>query len=352
MEGSTEFKGIRNLRNTCFINSVMQVLLCIPPLRHFFKDSSLEPQDCLFNHFKNFISKYSEAVDVIEDREFIKSCYSLFPSEVPFTQQDAQEFFCLLIENLAGVLERRQEENIFNTLFGIEVTRNAGCKLNKGEDDQVYEKSYQLILSICNIKASTLALRSNAEVNFLNGRSNSCFCYLFRDKDPLTISDCIREYFTNFQESRTEQCRYCSTDDCVEEMGIKKYPEYLFLCLKRFEFNKGIIKVNKKVYPMERIELEKGKRKGKGKGKGKGKIEYELFSVIEHRQRFGRLHYFAYCKNEKVWAKCNDDDVGVCNWKSVENSQPYILGYKKIVKGENEFKGRNFLDSDMPSNRI
>lgn len=319
MEVSKRFKGIRNLRNTCFINSVLQALTCIPPLKSFFMKTSPEPEDCLFNQFKNFISNYSEAVDMIEDRELIKSCYSLFPNEIPFTQQDAQEFFCLFIENLAGVLERRKEENIFKTLFGIEVSTTSNCSLDDGENNEICEMSYQLILSICNMKTSVFDSRSEFELDFLSSKKNSCFCSLFGDKNPLTINDCIRNYFSNYQESRSDVCRFCNKANCVEVMGIRRYPKYLFISLKRFEFNKEMVKVNKRVYPLDKIQL------------GIEKVDYELFAVIEHRQRFGRLHYFAYCKDENFWAKCNDEDVRACNVKSVENSQPYILGYKRML---------------------
>jgi hypothetical protein len=317
----TEFlnsrKGIKNLRNTCFMNSVFQCLISIEDIRTFFKNTKREENGMIFDMFKDLMESFESKNCILEPRELIESCYGLFPGAQPHSQQDAQEFFLLLVQELSKVLVIRKEEDIFNKIFYWKISYRIYCR-ELNEVKELVEDTFQLRLPIKDISNKVFDWRSPNEIEFLLNKSNSMFCKVFRDMKPLTINDCINNFFMNYEETVLDTCQYCRKFGCTQKIDILEYPKYIIFHLERLQIRKKIVKINKRVYPLIDIKI------------GPSEENYRLISSIEHTSFFGKSHYFVYCSEEGTWFKCDDSKVIQVSEEKVINSQPYLLIYKKV----------------------
>ena len=98
-------KEIENLKHTCYINSVVQVLAQVPPLKRLMcQDITLEAIDSkleyqVFRLTREFWTVLNQIWSFenkrIKPKAFVQKCFSLCPYFVPFTQQDSQEFLTI-----------------------------------------------------------------------------------------------------------------------------------------------------------------------------------------------------------------------------------------------------------------
>lgn len=297
------------------MNSIFQLLLGMDEIREFFNSLDLsDSSESLLFHFNSFVQSYQSLENLIIPKLLVETSFTLFPLSKPYTQQDAQEYFYLLIDKLSSELNSRGESNLFEELFKGELITSIKCKQGK---KIMKEEFLQLNLSIQNIDNDIKNKRTNEELNIIEQLTNSLFCKKFRNKDAYTVIDCIRQYMGNIENFLQETCFICEgKNSCKKRMELSKAPKYLNICLKRFSYLKKFSKLTTKVYAVESFEI--------------CGAQYELMTVVQHQSFFGRKHYKVFCKDKEDWLECNDSKVKKTNLENVQNSQPYILVYKKL----------------------
>lgn len=304
-------KGILNLKNTCFMNSIFQVLYTIPEFclmiskfsENLDKNSYTSQLSSLIN------SKLSNHILL---RSFITDCFELFKYSKPFTQQDAGEFFLLLIDKISAEIRGISEDDkMVEDLFRLEIVTDNFCT---GGNLRLNEQFLQLDLEIFDIEDVYIKRRCENEVNVIKSVRKSWAC--FKKQPPVTILDCLRKKFKNFEREKVNECLICkgSCGGSVE-IRLEKLPQYLFLLIKRYKFDGKLKKINRKLKLLDEITIFNQ--------------VYELVSIVRHSEFLGKKHYRAYCKDDSNWIQCDDEKIKKVTKDDVLDVQPYLILYQK-----------------------
>ena len=129
------FKGISNIGNTCFMNSVMQSLVATPVLSKFFEEYSFNETKQPIGYALSVISKALMANEKPVPFFFKKVIDVHMPLFSGYDQHDAQEFLNLLLDKINE--ELRDKPTVIDYLFGgktISCLTCLGCKKVKKID--------------------------------------------------------------------------------------------------------------------------------------------------------------------------------------------------------------------------
>ncbi|ELP93114.1 ubiquitin carboxyl-terminal hydrolase, putative [Entamoeba invadens IP1] len=109
-DGTKGVCGLRNLGNTCFMNSALQCLLHTMPLNEFFNtanwsddintDNPLGTGGKLVNAWKVLLDKYWGGYSVLSPREFKSAIGEFAPQFSGYQQQDSQELLSFLVDGI------------------------------------------------------------------------------------------------------------------------------------------------------------------------------------------------------------------------------------------------------------
>ena len=293
------------------MNSIFQMLFTIPEFCQIIsKFSSKLDKTSITHQLALIINPESRKKHLL--RPFITQCFELFKHSKPFTQQDASEFLLLLIDKITSELKEAKEDgSIIEDLFKAETVTEYYCEQKK---IKVHEQFFQLDLEIFDIEEVYTSKRNRDEINVIESIGRSWGCT--KEQPPVTILDCIRKKFRNFEEENVEECLVCR-QPCkgVAETKLSRYPQYLFLLIKRYKFDGRLKKINRKLKLLNEISI--------------CEQDYELISIVRHSDFLGRKHFRAYCKEENVWVECDDEKVKIVTQKTALDVQPYFILYRK-----------------------
>jgi ubiquitin C-terminal hydrolase len=294
------------------MNSIFQVLLTIPELKKILAERAKQDEQSSLIYLFTSTFCSSELPQIISLRKLVIQCFDLFEGSKPYTKQDAQEFFYLFLNKIQSEFSEEEERKKLEELFQGKTTISSSC------GNHINDIFYQLSLSVNQIESKYIKNRNNEEILVTSGFKRRFSLLCCKKQEPITINDCLRKYFENFSDYEISNCESCKKETCLNKIQLKVYPKYLFISLKRFEFNGKLKKITRKVFPLNIIELYDNK--------------YELISIVEHCETFFKKHYRAYCKDEGIWMKCDDDTVTEVDEKHILNVEPYIMLYKQIPK--------------------
>ena len=297
MEENFQLKGLKNLKNTCFINSIVQCLIHIDCLRdcihklpgHERNSNSSQSSTKMLFDFKALISFYYFEKKLIIPTDFVSTAYSLFINIQPFTQQDAQEFLYLFLDKLnTNLLELYPEKTtIINQCFLGNKTTTYTCftyNINNTSD----ENFIQLELPVPSDISINSNLQEISEERYLIEKiENSFFRKLkscFQSKEISTLYDCLE---INFASQKMGKCLYCGKENnCEVQEKITRLPKFLIISLKRFKFLKSCTKICDQVYTPRKLNMKKYCQEEI--------TDYTLLSIIQHKGGLKRGHYTAF----------------------------------------------------------
>lgn len=149
-----------------------------------------------------------------------------------------------------------------------------------------------------------------------------------------TLEDCMRAFFDTSDLSGDNRyfCEHCkSFQNSKKEMTIIKLPEVLCVHLKRFRYDAFFAtKISRFIeFPLSDLDMSAFK---KSNDRDSSECLYELMSVVTHFGGAGGGHYVAYAKNNQLntWYEFNDSHVTSVSTDTVQNSEGYLLFYKRI----------------------
>ena len=295
--------GLNNLSATCYINSVLQQLFNIEPLRNYIismkeiEDSSMKALHILFTQMLYSKRKY------IDMKNFAESWtgWDLKPINVK-DQQDANEFLMLVLSRIESI-----DQSIYNLVSGNMETR-LSSKSN-------------------NFSTSSISTFTILPLVVLNQK---CI------KDSMLISNLPEE----IQDYKIDNS---STSITVESINkIVSLPSYLFFQLKRFDYSiekQTRIKIEQQYEFEYEIDLKKYVEYD-------GETRFNLIGVIVHQGDVDAGHYISYIKlnsnnsnsSSLSWICLNDVGVSLVSDASFKNdaygcengSTGYILVYKRF----------------------
>ncbi|KAJ9106112.1 hypothetical protein QFC21_001254 [Naganishia friedmannii] len=268
-------KGLQNLGNTCFANSIMQVMMYTPPVLHYLSGDGHNFASCPLSS-KGFCltcelhkarrNLWTPNGSSWAPKDIMRSIKKICPTMRQYRQEDAHEFF----------------------RYGIDLLHNEALKVAKATD--TFDAFLDLSLDVDrNIDSVKDALAKFVQKDTLKGKN----------------------------KYKCEKCK--KLVDATKQMLIVKAPEVLSLHLKRFTPTGR--KITSTIKYTANLNLDHYM------DSESPSPSYELYAVTVHQGSGPHIgHYYSFVKNKNgKWFEANDESVNISQAKIYASA--YILHY-------------------------
>ncbi|KAF3441127.1 hypothetical protein FNV43_RR15038 [Rhamnella rubrinervis] len=311
--------GLRNLGNSCYLNSVLQCLTYTPPLANFClrnQHSSLcdssdadRKRDCPFCILERRIVRSLTGENTLDTPMKIQNCLRIFAEHFRFgRQEDAHEFLRYVIDACHNTCLRLKK-----------LRRNGNGNVNSGTSSVVKEIFGGALQS--QVKCLSCGTESN-KVDEIMDISLDVF-------HSNSLKDALQRFFQPevLDGNNKYKCESCKKlVSARKQMSIRQAPNILVIQLKRFE---GIFggKIDKSIAFEEVLVLSSFMCKASQDPRP----EYKLFGTIVHSGFSPESgHYYAYIKDAMGrWYCCNDSFVSLSTVPEVLSEKVYILFFSR-----------------------
>ena len=323
--------GLKNIGNTCYLNSSLQALSNTLPLTHYIlsdnwkKDISEQNKKrhefyILSNFIRLLVTIWSTEYDKSKPNEVIvpktfKSNLEVFVKKyVGFDQHDAHECITYILEYIHKACSRESQMNIKEGEYSNDIKQ--GVERWK----ELYEKDYSIIIDLFygELQGVTKCIQCNYTSKIYDPYSTITLL-LPNNNDIVTLQHLLKDYLNdkNITDWNCENCKKIT--ECSHETNIISMPPVLMIHLKRFKGDdKRMVKNNNEVeFNME--ENIYGRK-------------YKLYSVIHHTGGLNGGHYVNTSLNKNGnWYLYNDASVSLCTHEKILNKRTsYVLFYEKV----------------------
>jgi len=318
--------GLKNLGNTCYINSVIQVLAWNNDFLNLFlkKSCELGIEDELIVNTKILFKELLNSLNKnIAPKTFVSNIRSNFKELNNLRQQDASEFLNLFLNYIHERVKIRflkfnnhcinSSKHVINGVKNWNNTIKHLSPVSKFFNGQFV---YFFKCVSCNYKFRNFSPFLSLDLPLVN-------------KEESSLTDLISRYFeTNACYKECLNCGSKNTDTEHETTcGIFKFPEYLIINLKRYKNNntKNYLKIDIDKY----IDLSDFAYSVDGFES----VKYEINSMICHNgDQTNTGHYFSVIKNQEddYWSCISDLKTYTIDIKNLNKSLPYILFFKRM----------------------
>lgn len=337
MEIEKGLTGLCNLGNTCFINTLLQILSHTQPLNDF-----------LNSNYRSKLNNNHEAVLLVEwdnlrkmmwtknctisPERFIHSIHHLsrlknMEDFANYSQNDISEFIHFLLES-----------------FHLGIAKEVDIKIEgecKNDNDKlallcystikkIYEKKYSVINKL--FYGVFYSQLSNLETKIVIKDIPETFFILNlpipEQNKNVSLLDCF-DLFTEEEYLIDENAYFNEATNQKENITKKIYfwslPEILVIDLKRYD-NSIKKRQNFVSFPLTDLDLSKYVN-----GYNKESYKYDLYGICNHSGGTRGGHYFCYIKTSSdKWYCFNDTNVTeIKNTTSLITPKAYCFFYKK-----------------------
>ncbi|XP_055847456.1 ubiquitin carboxyl-terminal hydrolase 3-like isoform X2 [Episyrphus balteatus] len=383
--------GLRNLGNTCFMNSVLQslshikefscyfnALPCLEPsgkqkqqrvycsrsLKESMSDANVveELRKVLLN-----LSKGGDGSKAISPECLFLVIWKVVPQFRGHRQHDAHEFLRYMLDRLHTELQHLSidvtpllaaaegktptiigsnansnykggRSSIVTNVFGGTLQSEVRC-LICGMESKKHDPFLDLSLDIPE-KFYKECVESSSSSSGSNGGSSTSPSGNSSTAEPkvkplCNISDCLSS-FTEVEELAQNELYYCSSCKCkqrsTKRFWIRRLPNVLCLHIKRFRWNNFFrTKLDLRIsFPIKSLDMSQYVLNNMPETRRTSQScnVYDLAAVIVHHGNGSSCgHYTSFAINNGTWLHFNDHTVKEVPSSAVAECKPYILFY-------------------------
>ncbi|XP_047247521.1 ubiquitin carboxyl-terminal hydrolase 2a isoform X1 [Girardinichthys multiradiatus] len=329
--------GLKNLGNTCFMNSILQCLSNTQSLRDYCLHNShrrdlnnnSRTNTALMEEFAKLIQTMwtSTSSEAVSPSEFKTQIQRYAPRFVGYNQQDAQEFLRFLLDGLHNEVNRvtvrpRGTVEDFDHLPDEEKGKKMWSKYLEREDSKIVD------LFVGQLKSSLTCSHCGFCSTVFDPFWDLSLPIAKKGYGEVSLMDCMRLFTKEDVLDGDEKptCYRCKARRrCTKKFTLQKFPKILVLHLKRFSEARRTSKLSTFVnFPMKDLDLREF-----ASGNSTNAV-YNLYAVSNHSGTTMGGHYTAYCRNPSSgeWYTFNDSRVTPMSSSQVRSSDAYVLFYE------------------------
>ncbi|XP_053307814.1 ubiquitin carboxyl-terminal hydrolase 2 isoform X2 [Spea bombifrons] len=329
--------GLRNLGNTCFMNSILQCLSNTKDLRDYCLQNTyrrdLNSKTCnsaIMEEFARLLrAMWTCSInEIVSPSEFKTQIQKYAPRFMGYNQQDAQEFLRFLLDGLHNEVNRvtvrpKPTCQDLDHMPDTEKAKQMWKRYLEREDSRIVE------LFVGQLKSSLTCMECGYCSTVFDPFWDLSLPIPKKSIPEVSLMDCIR-LFTKEDvldgEEKPTCCRCKTRRRCTKKFTIQRFPKFLVLHLKRFsEARIRSSKLSSFVnFPLRDLDLREFASEPSSQAK------YNLYAVSNHSGTTMGGHYTAYCKNpnNSEWYTFNDSRVTPMSSSQVKSSDAYVLFYE------------------------
>ncbi|XP_058447332.1 ubiquitin carboxyl-terminal hydrolase 3-like [Malaya genurostris] len=371
--------GLRNLGNTCFMNSVLQSLSNIQEFSCYFNAmpsletgkhkqkayhsrSMKENLDDVFvvEELRKVLLNLSQGGDgskgAISPECLFLVIWKVVPQFRGHRQHDAHEFLRYMLDRLHTELQQ--------VSIPVDVSTSPSQKTGEAKPNPYNVPALSHLQAkgrnsiVTNVFGGVLQSEVRCLICGMESKKHDPFLDLsldipekFYNKDPpedndkvksgnapsCHISDCLSS-FTEVEELAETELYYCNSCKCKQKstkrFWIRRLPNVLCLHIKRFRWNNFYrTKIDLRIsFPIKALDMSQFVlNNGPETRRSNSSCNvYDLAAVIVHHGNGSSCgHYTSYANNNGVWMHFNDHTVKEVSSSAVAECKPYILFYIK-----------------------
>ncbi|CAF2367647.1 unnamed protein product [Rotaria sp. Silwood2] len=329
--------GLKNLGNSCYMNSIIQSLSFNFILTNYFlkgdfiKDINTKNKFgsgglVVKEWFKLIYLLWCQQYSYIAPQPFKYVVGTLQNAYLGTQQQDAHEFLVFLLDSLHEDLnqatrprvEELKSENYKNDRQLAEASKQAFLSHNRSI---IIDLFYGLF------KSTTICLSCS-----YNSIRFDAFAIISVPIPPVrqcSLDDCL-DLFREFEHLTGEERYECSNCKRLSakkrRLDIWELPKIFIVHFKRFRLQQTHYIKNETLirYPISNVDFSRWSQTP-------SPSKYSLVSVVNHFGSMNSGHYTSYCNDSKQWYYCDDHSIRSADVRELaHNVHAYLLFYSSI----------------------
>ncbi|KAK1598546.1 ubiquitin carboxyl-terminal hydrolase [Colletotrichum navitas] len=298
------YAGLRNLSNTCYLNSLFTQLFMNTGFRQFMMNARVPSQantHALLRETRKLFAFMQESSRKFIDPSLLVGSIKTYEETIidVHNQMDVDEFYNLLFDRWEGQLSTADDRKALRSFYGGQLVQQVASK----ECDHISERLEPFSAIQCDIK----------------GKS--------------TLQDSLQAYVDGeiMEGDNKYKCSSCDRHvDAVKRACLKDIPDNLIFHLKRFDFNLRTLmrsKINDHFSFPTKIDMRPYTIDHLGSPSESGEEDiFELVGVLVHAGTAESGHYYSYIRerptaaSSETWFEFNDDVVSPWDPAKMEES--------------------------------